>query len=777
MTTASITASPPRRVSSLLEDARRMLNHYVDNPGDAAAWADLLDFRRLAAGSIAALPPGQKTGAEVEAVEALLNLFAKYGAADHAPSENDLALATSYATKNWPGLLAAMLLAPAWEWDSPAYNDVPTWMWPAYTVYVFHTPQGFSSCGQAEKFAAHHLRRLEELAHWGSVNRGAAAVRLSLENYVRRSNCIPLYFSNESLKKHYVARARVLSLALNVPAQADLMPLPRDGRRLRIGFINRHFSPQTETYTTLPTFEHLDAERFEVMLFAHGESGTPLEQYARSRAASFQILSESVDGQVQQLLAANLDVAVFGTNVTAVPNEVLRLALHRVAPLQVVNNSSCTTSGLPEIDLYVSGDLTESAEAPSHFSERLGLLSGPAHAFNYTADQQEPGDAWTRAALGVPDDAVLFVTAANYFKVIPEVQHTWARLLKAVPGSRLLVHPFNPNWSSSYPIKRFCAEFDRVLSEHGVSGDRLVISTNKFPSRADVKELLRVGDIYLDTFPFGGVNSLVDPLECGIPVITREGQTFRSRMGAAVLRALQLDEFVATDEASYLKLAADLATDAARRTAVRERVAKAMERAPIFLDTLAASDGFGALMEAAYDELLAEGRAAFRAKQTPLKAPAVSDVVTFLSEAEIALASGQPQHAAALARRVLDSQPASANARHVYGRALLALGRADRAAAYLLEAVQHIEGNATLWCDLAAALKQNNQMKQAVESVQVCLSLDPRNLEALLLLSDIAEISGQMADLADVLKLAQEIAPLDPRVVLLSQKFQATQPV
>jgi protein O-GlcNAc transferase len=104
---------------------------------------------------------------------------------------------------------------------------------------------------------------------------------------------------------------------------------------------------------------------------------------------------------------ARLDVIVFGTNVTAVFNEVTRLALYRSAPLQVVNNSSCITSGLQHIDLYISGDLTESPEAHAHFSERLGLLPGPAHAFNYEADRQTPTTQWTREMLGVPDDALL----------------------------------------------------------------------------------------------------------------------------------------------------------------------------------------------------------------------------------------------------------------------------------------------------------------------------------------------------------------------------------
>jgi predicted O-linked N-acetylglucosamine transferase (SPINDLY family) len=502
-------------------------------------------------------------------------------------------------------------------------------------------------------------------------------------------------------------------------------------------------------------FEQLDPERFEVLLFVHRRTETPVEAYALSRVAEFHVLPAIVAEQVEALRAAQLDVVVFGTNVTAVFNEVTQLALHRVAPLQVVNNSSCTTSGLPEIDLYVSGTMTESAEAPAQFTERLGLLPGPAHAFNYSADRQEPTTTWTRAALGLPEDAVVFVTAANYFKIIPEMQATWARLLAAVPGSRLLVHPFNPNWSSTYPIRRFCRQFDQVLAAHGVSADRLVVSTARFPSREDVKELLRVGDLYLDTFPFGGVNSLVDPLELGLPVVAWEGDTFRARMGGALLRALGLDELIATDEAGYLERAARLARDATGRAALKARITEAMDRTPVFLDPLAASDATGDLLEAAYDELTAVGREMFRANRTPLQATSASADAAEASSSDPAAAAGE----------ILRRAPADPKARHQLGRTLLAAGRTQRAATYLLAALQGEENNAELWLDVARALQADGKLDEALTALEAGLKIDQNLLEGWVLFAELAHTLGSTEIAREAAGVAQRLAPGDTRVM------------
>lgn len=395
-------------MKALLDESKCALAAYAEQPDQEAVWQDLLKLRRRVAETIACLPTAHKAGPVVETACALLHAFDESGVADRPADAEDLSLAEQYRRHNWPGLLASMLLVPAWQSPAaPLYDDVQPWLWAEYTRWLFYAPKGFAAVGQASAYAAHYLKRLEELAAWGARNRGAAAVRIALQIYTRCCSCIPLYFNPGSLRRHYEMRAKIMAIANGVGVQEDLLPMPRECRRLRIGFINRHFGPQTETYCTLPTFEQMDPERFEVILFAPHQTGTPVEAYAKAHASDFRLLTGDIVAQVEAVRAAALDIAVFGTNVTAVFNEVTAIALHRVAPLQVVNNSSCTTSGMPECDLYVSGELTEIPTAHEHFTERLALIPGPTHAFNYDADRVEPTSEWSRAALGIPEDAIV----------------------------------------------------------------------------------------------------------------------------------------------------------------------------------------------------------------------------------------------------------------------------------------------------------------------------------------------------------------------------------
>ena len=766
---SSPTAELPDELQSAIQqfDADLQTARYA--PTDVAATTRFRESRLALANEILGFPQTESENPGVMATLALIAEVIGSGLHDLPATEAEKELLKTCATAGWPGMLAGMLTSPGWRWtEAPPFDRVPNEFWGVYARWAFAPVQSFNQPGDAEAYAEAYLPRLENLARWVERNAGSSAVRAAMQSYLQVTNCIPLYFTQGSLRRHAEARARILTKAIKTDSRDFIAPiaLPRYGRPLRIGFVNRHFGSQTETYTTLPTFEHLDPERFETVLFTLHETGSELEQYCRGRAGEFHVLSGELFEQVEKIRMAGLDVLVFGTNLTAVVNEVTRLATHRMAPLQVVNNSSCITSGLPEVDMYVSGDATEITEAAAHFSERLGLLPGPAHAFNYDADAQEPATNPTRADYNLPEDGLVFVSAANYYKLVPEVQHTWAKLLAAQPESHLLVHPFNPNWSDNYPMERFRAEFDAVLQSHGVAPSRLVISDQFFPSRTDVKELLKLGDIYLDTFPFAGVNSLVDPLELGLPTIVWDGETFRSRMAGGLLRSIGLHGLVATDEQGYLDLAWQMANEPDARTACSQRIREAMDATPLFLDPLAASDAFGDLVEKAYDELADVGAKQFARGRHVLRAGPSVEASAKLEEAEQALAAYDPNTALESTRDILRQMPDHAAARRLHARALQEAGRAQRASQYFLASLQGAEDDASLWFDCARALHAADDTAQALAALEASLRIDPGNLDGWAMMADLADAVGS-TDIADQARsVAHEISPEDPRFLV-----------
>jgi predicted O-linked N-acetylglucosamine transferase (SPINDLY family) len=175
------------------------------------------------------------------------------------------------------------------------------------------------------------------------------------------------------------------------------------------------------------------------------------------------------------------------------------------------------------------------------------------------------------------------VSGANFFKIIPELRHLWARLLAKIPESVLVLYPFGPAWSSSYPKSVFRDHFESTLSKYNVKKERLII-LDPLPKREDIKELLRLADVYLDAVPYSGATSLLDPLEVGVPPVVMEGDELRFCQGSAILRELKVEELVVKSEEEYIELAGRLAIDNELRTDLREKILNRMLDTPPFLD-------------------------------------------------------------------------------------------------------------------------------------------------------------------------------------------------
>lgn len=501
-------------------------------------------------------------------------------------------------------LLAATLyyyphqLSPQWFVEAP----IPKWFVNDYLKFMIYAPSYFQEVGEADKYYYYTLNWINYL-HQKIFSNSDSKIWQDIAWFVaHKSNFIPLYFNNENLKYIYIKRAEIMELGLQSRGfNLDYVfpKRPANRKKIRLGVLSSHFAPQTETFSTLPFFEHLDRAKFEIILYARSTSKYPLEKYCQSRVEKLIKLSDNLVSQVKTIRNDDLDILLIGTNVTAITNPITLLALHRLARIQLTSTSSCVTTGMRHIDYYISGKLTESQEeAQEQYQEKLITLKGAAHCFNYYATAPEkPVVKPSRESWGASDKNIVFVSGANFYKIIPELRETWAKIIAAVPNSVLVLYPFNPNWSNSYQNSTlFVDDMRSIFNKYGVDKKRLIV-IKTLPSRSDIKECLKFCDVYLDSYPFAGVNSLIEPLEIGIPIVTKDGGSFRSLMGSALLRSLSILDLIANSETEYIDLAIKLATNSEFRQQKRQEIQEKMQQNPAFLDSRSYSLQIGKLFQ------------------------------------------------------------------------------------------------------------------------------------------------------------------------------------
>jgi predicted O-linked N-acetylglucosamine transferase (SPINDLY family) len=81
-----------------------------------------------------------------------------------------------------------------------------------------------------------------------------------------------------------------------------------------------------------------------------------------------------------------------------------------------------------------------------------------------------------------------------------------------------------------------------------------------------------MADLFLDTFPYNAGTTASDALWAGLPVLTRSGNSFPSRMAGSLLRAIGTPELITSSIAEYEEVAVELAMNQDKLALIQDKV-------------------------------------------------------------------------------------------------------------------------------------------------------------------------------------------------------------
>ena len=266
----------------------------------------------------------------------------------------------------------------------------------------------------------------------------------------------------------------------------------------------------------------------------------------------------------------------------------------RAAPVQISYLGYPGTMGASFIDYIVADETLIPQDQRKHFCENVIVLPNSHMA---TDDRREISErAATRAEMGLPELGFVFCCFNNSFKISPAEFDVWMRLLAKVEGSVLWLVKSNP-WVP--PNLR------KEAQKRGVDPKRLIFADRV--SMADHLARHKLADLFLATFDYNAHATGSDALWAGLPVVTKPGHGFASRVGAGLLRAIGLPELIAGSVDEYEILALDLALNPEKLKALKTKLSDLRLKAPLF-----DSEQFARHIEHGYRrayDLYADGRA------------------------------------------------------------------------------------------------------------------------------------------------------------------------
>ena len=339
---------------------------------------------------------------------------------------------------------------------------------------------------------------------------------------------------------------------------------PRDAnKRLRLGLVTADFHHQHPVNIFMqPVLARWDAQNIEVTVYFNGVSYDEQTLLAKRRVSQWVEVTTLNNVQLARRIEEDgIDVLMDLAGHTGMQR--MPLFAQRAAPVQATFLGYPGSTGVPHMDWIVADSVVAPEGSEALFSEQVIRL--PNTVFCYAPEENYPFPTFSDEHAKRP---LTFASFNNVSKLTPRSLALWAQVLQAVPNSRLMLKA--PSFKDEAAVKVFVQRFKQL----GVPLDRLEFRGPS--SLSDMMAEYADVDIALDPAPYNGGTTSLQAMWMGVPVLTIEGGHFVSRMGASFMQAAGLPEWVAKDDADFVRRAVALSQDRAAllklKMGMRERL-------------------------------------------------------------------------------------------------------------------------------------------------------------------------------------------------------------
>ncbi|MCS7148633.1 MAG: hypothetical protein NZ901_10640 [Geminocystis sp.] len=370
-------------------------------------------------------------------------------------------------------------------------------------------------------------------------------------------------FNHRNLQKQYGdLLARVL--AANYPDWVKPKPKkPVVNRKIRVGYVSECMCRHVVARLTSGWLRHHNRDKFEIYSYYIGTTYDEVTRVYEENSHFFYHI-DGFEDVCHQILQDDLDILVLIE--IGMSSQMAFLGSLRLAPVQCTTWAHPETSGLSQVDYFLSSDLMEPENAQEHYTEKLIRLPNIGVSFQKPPLPENPKG---RDYFGLPQDSIIFFCGQSIFKYLPENDYLLANIASQIPNSKFVfISRPNPELAS-----QFQQRLGKAFQELGLD----IQDYTTFLPQLGTDEYLSLNlacDIFLDSLGWSGGGTTLEALACSLPVVTMPGEFMRGRHSYAILTMLGVTETIASSPQEYVDIAVRLATDNHWRREIREKIAQ-----------------------------------------------------------------------------------------------------------------------------------------------------------------------------------------------------------
>jgi predicted O-linked N-acetylglucosamine transferase (SPINDLY family)/glycosyltransferase involved in cell wall biosynthesis len=419
---------------------------------------------------------------------------------------------------------------------------------------AWHSALGWTlrQCGEAEAALASFRQALEL----------APEVRTYASDMLHALNFASGEPAERISEEHVSWAGRQGARAARKPHAVDLVP----DRKLRVGYVAPDFNDSEIACLIEPVIEHHARESFEVLCYSDApvEAGDAWRMressdiwHATALMSNDQLADRIRDDRVDILV----DLAGHGAR-----GKRVALFEQKPAPIQISWLGYPCTTGLQTMDCRITDRMLCPPGRERLSTERV--LRMPDSAWCFRPPRNAPHPASLPAAR---NGTITFGSCRALVALSNHSIALWARVLRALPGSRFILVARGVRDIGALLCERFRAE--------GVNPARIEFF-DPDPMTPALPLYDRI-DITLDAFPGAGIATTLESLWMGVPVVTLAGGTEASRSGAGILAMIGMRDLAAGSEEEYERIAIALAADLQQLTLLRGELRRRLADSPL----------------------------------------------------------------------------------------------------------------------------------------------------------------------------------------------------
>ena len=288
---------------------------------------------------------------------------------------------------------------------------------------------------------------------------------------------------------------------------------------------------------------HLISTDIEVELIV-GKDVSQREQYAIEKRYGTTVtrLTKSFERNCKIITELNLDLLLYPD--IGMSCDTYLLGLARLAPVQAVMAGHPCSTGLNEIDYFISSHLMETEDAQLNYSEQLIKFRKMPTSMKYIKPRET-----SECAIRPDKNKITIGMIHSIFKLTPEFDEALEQIFEIDDKIDIIMFDTHPSLLTKIKA-RWLKTSQKLL-------DRI-----KLIPKLDYHDFIEyIGqlDIVLDPYGFGAGTVFYQCMACGVPVVTKPSNLLKTRIATGGYNQMQLtDPPVAKSKDEYIEIVRNL---------------------------------------------------------------------------------------------------------------------------------------------------------------------------------------------------------------------------